>query len=318
MADRGDRAGAGEPAEGRLAEGPAGLLLRALPFNRRTRIVDVGANPMAEEAPYAPLLRLGACDVVGFEPQPAAFAELQKIRSDRETYFPFAVGDGSRQELRVYRDHGFASVLDPYLPGTKVMPLRGWHRLVDKIPFDTVALDAAPEVGPFDLLKIDIQGGEDAVFRGARVALKAATAVIVELRYFRLYEGEPMVGGVDCELRGQGFELHKFRFNKSRAILNSQAHRLRHTHVRDQLIDGDAIYVRDITRPELMSDSQLMHLALMASAVFASHSLALFCLDELVRRGVAAVDLPARYVDGLPADMRLDGVGAAATGGRAP
>lgn len=307
-------AGAADDGGRAAGAGPLAVLLGGLALDRRTRVVDVGANPMAEEAPYAGLLRADACDVVGFEPQPAAFAELARIRSERETYFPFAVGDGSRQELRVYRDHGFASVLDPYLPGTKVMPLRGWHRLVERIPFDTVALDASPEVGPFDLLKIDIQGGECEVFRGARQALKGAVAVIVELRYFRLYEGEPMMGGVDCDLRGQGFELHRFRFNKSRALANSQSNRLRHNHVRDQLVDGDAIYVRDITRKEVMSDGQLAHLAVLASAVFASHSLALHCLDELVARGAAAAGLPARYADALPAAMRLDGADA----GRAP
>ena len=320
MARQGDMGGAGVPARNRLTldlpptDAPVAVLLRALPLDRRTRIVDVGANPMAEEAPYAPLLRLVACDVVGFEPQPAAFRELQKIKSARETYFPFAVGDGSRQELRVYRDHGFASVLDPYLPGTRVLPLRGWHHLVERIAFETVALDALPEVGAFDMLKIDIQGGECDVFRGARQSLAGATVVIVELRYFRLYEGEPMVGGVDAELRGQGFELHKFRFNKSRALANSQSHRLRHAHFRDQLVDGDAVYVRDITRPERMSDEQLAHLAILASAVIGSHSLTLFCLDELVRRGAAAADLPARYVDRLPPAMRLDGAAPAAEG----
>ena len=287
---------------------PVALLLRTLPLARRARVVDVGANPMAEAAPYATLLRLGACDVVGFEPQPVAFQELQKIKSPRETYLPFAVGDGSRKELNIYSDHGFASVFEPYLPGTRLIPLRGWHKIVDKIGFDTVRLDDAAEVGQFDLLKIDIQGGECDVFRGARKALAAATVVIVELRYFRLYEQEPMMGGVDCELRAQGFELHKFRFNKSRALVNSQTHRLRHAKVRDQLIDGDAVYVRDITRPERLSDAQLTHLAILASAVFDSHSLVLFCLDELVRRGTADSSLPARYVDALPAEFRLDDV----------
>lgn len=298
--------GAAVPAGGDAPGDALGVLLGALAPARRTRVVDVGANPMAEAAPYARLLQRDACDVVGFEPQPVAFSALQKIRSPRETYFPFAVGDGSRQDLKIYRDHGFASVFEPYLLGTRVVPLRGWHKIVDRIGFDTVRLDDAPEVGRFDLLKIDIQGGECDVFRGARRALTSASVVIVELRYFRLYEGEPMMGGVDCELRAQGFELHKFRFNKSRSLANSQSHRLRHAMVRDQLIDGDAVYVRDITRPERFADEDLTHLALMAAGVFDSHSMVLFCLDELVRRGAADSGLPARYVDALPAEFRLD------------
>lgn len=280
------------------------LLLDALPLPRRTRVVDVGANPFEDEAPYARLLAMGGCDVVGFEPQPAAFAALKARTSDRETYFPFAVGDGSDRDLRLYRGHGFASVFDPYLPGTRLMPLRGWHEIARKIPFTTVTLDAAPDVGPFDLLKIDIQGGELDVFRGGRTALKEAVAVITEVRFFRLYEGEPMLGAVDQELRAQGFELHKFQHTKGRALHNSQIDRLRHHRLRDQLLDGDAIYVRDITRPERMSDAQVAHLALLAASVIGSPTLALVCLDELVGRGSVEGSLPARYADSLPLDVR--------------
>ena len=54
---------------------------------------------------------------------------------------------------------------------------------------------------------------------GRRV-LSEAVAVIIELRYLQLYEGEPMMGGVDEVLREQGFMLHKFLFNKSRQMTN--------------------------------------------------------------------------------------------------
>ena len=40
------------------------------------------------------------------------------------------------------------------------------------------------------------------------------------------------------------------------------------------------------------------------AAVFASQSLVLCCLDELVRRGSVPADLPAGYVDTLPAAFR--------------
>lgn len=286
---------------------PVALLLRQLPLYRRTKVVDVGANPMAADAAHSALLKLGGCDVVGFEPQPAAFDMLAKIKSDRESYYPFAIGDGRRGDLRVYQDHGFTSFLDPYLPGTKVVAMRQWHAERERIPFETVTLDSLSGIGPFDLLKIDVQGGERDVLRHGAQALKTATVVIVELRYFRLYENEPMIGGVDAELRAQGFELHKILLNRSRALRNSQQHRLRHRYVRDQLIDGDAVYLRDISRPEDYSDEQLVHLAIMASSVFESHSLVLFCLDELARRKVIDAEMSSNYVDVLPAEMRLDG-----------
>lgn len=284
--------------------GQVSVLLEGFGLSRRTRIVDVGANPLGE-APYAALLGMGGCDVVGFEPQPSAFAELAKIKSERETYLPFAVGDGSHKELKVYRSSGFTSVFEPHLPGMKFLGGATWGQITERIGMDTVALDQAEGVGEFDLLKIDIQGGEVEVFKGAEQALKQAMVVIVELRYFRLYEGEPMLGGVDDELRRQGFYLHKFLFNKSTRLPNSQSHRLHRRRTRDQLIDGDAVYLRDMGQLATYSDAQVMHLCVTASAVFGSHTLVLHCLDDLVRRGVVAADMPARYVDAMPAELRL-------------
>ena len=285
---------------------PLQVLLAHLPLTRRTRIVDVGANPNIGDPPYMALLRAGACDVVGFEPQPIAFAALATRKSDRETYFPFAVGDGSRKELKVYRSQGYTSVFEPYAPGFRVVGGKSWALIDERIEFDTVALDDQPQVGTFDLLKIDIQGGEYDVFRGAEASLKPAMAVIVELRYFPLYDGEPMMGGVDCELRRQGFVLHKLMFNQGKPLRNSQMGRLNNRLVRDQLIDGDAVYLRDLGLIDRYSDEQLAHLSVLGASVFGSHTVALHCLDELVRRKVVPADLPGSYVDSLPAELRND------------
>ncbi len=285
---------------------PVAVLLRHLPITRRPKVVDIGANPMAADAAHKPLLDLGACDVVGFEPQPVAFAELAKIKSDRETYLPYAVGNGSQRVLRVYQDHGMTSFLPAYEAGQKAVAMRPWSGLLEEITFDTKRLDDAG-LGEFDLLKIDVQGAENEVLAHAAQALAAATVVIVELRFFRLYEGEPMMGGVDSQLRDMGFELHKLLFTKTRSLRNSQNARLRHRFMRDQLIDGDAVYIKDISKIDSFSNAQLMQLSILASAVFASHSLALFCLDHLVARGAIPANLPALYVDNLPAEMRLEG-----------
>ena len=283
---------------------PISVLLDGLALSRRTRIVDVGANPLGE-APYAGLMRRGGCEVIGFEPQPAAYAKLANIKSKNETYFPFAVGDGTRKQLKVYNHSGFTSVFEPNVPGLRFL---GWERFAtisNRAEFDTVMLDTATEIGEFDLLKIDIQGGEVDVFAGGEKALSFATAVIVELRYFRLYEDEPMAGGVDNELRRQGFYMHKFLFSKEVALPNSQSHRLRNRRMRDQVIDGDVVYLRDMGKIANYSDSQLKHLCITAAGVFGSHSLVLYCLDELVRREAVPGDLPARYADALPKELRL-------------
>lgn len=283
------------------------LLLSRLPRDRRTVVVDVGANPITP-VPYRALLAMDGCDVIGFEPQPEAFAALQSAKSPREQYFPFAVGDGSTQELKIFRSSGMSSVFEPCLPSIALLGKPRMGRVAERVGLSTVALDSVAEIGRFDLLKIDIQGGELAVFQGGRQKLVQAVAVIVELRHLRLYEGEPMAAGVDAELRAQGFALHKFLFNKSMPVANSQRARLAAESNSDQLVDGDAVYLRDLTRLEVIDDEGLAHLAILASAVFDSHSVVLACLDALAARGKIAASLARRYVDSLPTRFRRDGV----------
>ncbi len=281
------------------------FLMDTLPLGRPTVVVDVGANPLGDP-PYKPLLDMGGCEIIGFEPQPEAFAALEAARSPRERYFPFAVGDGTPRELRIYRSSGMTSVFDPHLPSLGFLGRRGLGQVIGRQPMTTVALDSVGEIGRFDLLKIDIQGGEVDVFIGASAKLAAAMAVIVELRHLRLYESEPMSAGVDLDLRARGFILHKFLFNKSVPIRSSQSHRLLISENRDQLLDGDAVYIRDLADKASIDDEGLAHLAVLASGVFASHTLVLACLDELAARGRIPVETATRYVDLLPARLRRD------------
>lgn len=287
----------------KVQTGPVQLLLAELAPSRKTTIIDVGANPI-NEAPYSGLLKMGGCHVVGFEPQDEAYEALLKTKTANETYYPFAVGTGDTLDLRIYKSSGMTSIFDPYRPGLRIFGRAGWAKVEQKISFETVALDKTTDLPAFDMMKIDIQGAENLVFQGAERVLQACVAVIVELRYMRIYEGEPMVGGVDTELRRQGFYLHKFMFNKSKMLTHSQAARVKTRKMQDQLLDGDAIYLRNIAEPESLSDDQLKHMALLAASVFDSHSLALYCIDALAARGAVAIDLAARYVDTLPADLR--------------
>ncbi len=282
------------------------ILLARLASARQTRIVDVGANPLYPP-PYAELLAEGACDVVGFEPQADACEKLQATKGAHETYLPFAVGDGTEKTLHIYCWSGFTLVFKPDKAALQALGALARARVEQSVPLMTLALDSDDRVGPFDLMKIDIRGGELDVFRGAARSLEHATAVIVELRYFPVYQGDPLLSGVDAELRRQGFILHKFLFTKTRSIANSQNARLRHKYVQDQAIDGDAVYLRRLERQPDCNDEQLKHLCILAAGVLHSHSLVLHVLDLPVARGVVAADLPGAYVDRLPAELRVSG-----------
>ena len=279
-------------------------LLDTLGTERPTRVVDVGANPLSPP-PYQRLLDMGGCEIIGFEPHPEAFANLLATKSDRETYLRSAVGDGGTETLRIYRESGLTSVFPPYEGAIRFLGRsRRNIEILETVSLKTRALDDVDEIDDLDLLKIDIQGGEVKVFRGAERKLSGAVAVIPEIRFYQLYEGEPMFGGIDLELRRQGFQLHKIVEPKAKVIPNSQIDRLRRTAHRNQIIDADAVYLRDLGQPDALPTEKIRHLAILAAGVFDSFDLAVFCLDMLVARGVLNPGAPARFVDLLPMELR--------------
>lgn len=275
-------------------------LAKTLNPDRPTSVVDIGANPL-DSPPYTPLLKAKVCHVFGFEPQETAFEALQKSKSDRETYFPFPVGDGNPVEFHIYRQSGLSSTftIDESARAFLGRPQRG-SRLVETIQMDTKRVDDIEDLKQIDLLKIDVQGSEVEIFKNASNKLSTAVGVVTELRFHRLYEDEPLLDAQIAELSKLGFIFHKVLFIKSAMISNSQTERLRRRSLRNQAIDGDAVFIRDISKPDQVTSEQLKHLAIMADGVFESYDLAIKCLDLLVERGELDTNFPKIYVDGLP------------------
>jgi FkbM family methyltransferase len=277
------------------------LLLDGLRTGRLTRVVDVGANPLGPAA-YADLLAMGGCAVWGFEPQEAARAALVARKGPHETYLPHVVGAGGAAELRVTANSGFTSLLEPNRTVFEALGHFGPDaRVMKRERVVTFRLDDIAEVPDFDLLKIDVQGGEAQVFAGARRGLAGASAVISEVAAVPLYEGQPLLDAQMSMLRQIGYHLHKFLFFKTikfrRGVTTG---RMPDRPYRSQLSDGDAVFVRGLLALEGVETERLKHLAILADAVFFSLDVAAMCLDELVRRGAVDVGLPDSYAALLP------------------
>ncbi|MBU2360872.1 MAG: FkbM family methyltransferase, partial [Alphaproteobacteria bacterium] len=254
-------------------------LHEALAPARLMRVLDVGANPLSDP-PYKPLLDAGLCDVWGFEPQDEAFAELMKIKGPHETYFPHAVADGQRHTLHISKNSGFTSILPFHQKGFSTFGIfPGAARNLREIEVDTVRLDDLDDLPLVDVLKMDIQGGEKIVIDNGREKLSQAICVIPEVRFNQFYDGEPMFAGVDESLRDQGFMLHKFMFMKSAIVSSSMRSQIAVKDNSNHLVDGDAIYIRDLRDPDVVTDEQLKFLTLAADNIFKSFDLVFHCLD---------------------------------------
>ena len=268
-------------------------LIELLRPERRTRVVDIGANPI-HVPDYDALRRMGGCEVWGFEPQPEAYAALMASARPGETYLPHAIGTGEPGVLHVCASGGFTSLLPP---NTRTLDHLGrWHkamRVVETMPIDTRRLDDVAELPPPDFVKIDIQGGERDAFVNGREKLSDTVAIVTEVAFVELYENQPLFHDQATELAAQGFDLVRFLSLKSKALGSPGMQALDWRRHQNQLIDGDALFVRRMLDPGRWDDEALKHLAILADAVFETFDLGIKCLDLLLARGrlrKAAVD----------------------------
>lgn len=66
---------------------------------------------------------------------------------------------------------------------------------------------ASGEIAPPQLIKVDVQGYELEVLRGATEALGSADAVLLEVSFRELYEGQPLAHEVIAFLGDRGFRI---------------------------------------------------------------------------------------------------------------
>ncbi len=84
---------------------------------------------------------------------------------------------------------------------------------------------------PIDLMKLDLQGHEIHALEGAGSLLAGVRAILTEVEFTALYEGQPVFGDVDIFMRSKGFRLfslYDIWF-----------------HPEGQVMAGDAIYVNE-------------------------------------------------------------------------
>ena len=263
---------------------------------RLTEIVDIGANPIGGEPPYAGMLSAGLCRVTGFEPQKEALLELQRKKGPHERYLAHAIGDGAAHTLNICIAPGMSSLLepDPAMAGL-FDGLKPFAEVKQRVPVQTRRLDDIAEIGHLDFLKIDIQGGELAVFEGGRRKLAHAAVVQTKISFVTLYRNQPHAGEIDLELRKQGFIPHCFAALKTWPLAPRVSNRSARQPY-NQLLEADLVYVRDFSRPQLMGDEQLKHLALIAHHCYGSLDLALRCVLLLDERQSLKPGAQQRYL----------------------
>ncbi|SMX30991.1 FkbM family methyltransferase [Octadecabacter ascidiaceicola] len=290
----------------RNARKRARLLASALGISERIQIADIGARKMKKPPVYQPLLGLDVAELIGFEPEPEAFAVLKANAEPNTRYIQSAVGKPGPATFYSHTIGSLSSVFKIAPKAAKYLGKMFWvRRPVEEFPIDLVSLDDLDDMPKLDILKMDIQGAELDVMKGGTKTLSDALVIIPEVRFYQMYEGEPSWAELDIEMRKQGFVLHSFQHQKRVPLPNSQRKKLS-KKARTQLLDGDAAYIRSLENPSDLTDLQLQKFALAADVVLSAPDLCLFCLDILVERGLLPKTITASYLNALDAEMRID------------
>jgi FkbM family methyltransferase len=258
------------------------------------KVVDIGANPIDGPAPYGSLLASGCADVVGFEPNAEALAQLERQKGPRETYLPYAVGDGRQHTLHHCQAGGMTSLLQP---NPEVLSLihgfLAWGQVVRTELVETRRLDDIPETAGLDYLKMDIQGAEFMVLQHATDRLRQAVVVHSEVEFLPMYVGQPLFSDVDQFLRKHGFVLHRFDPLTTRAIVPLALANNPYGGY-GQLVFADAVFIKDFTRPDRLDPHQLLRLAVILHDCYAAYDVVAHLLLARDRR--TGADLGERYV----------------------
>jgi FkbM family methyltransferase len=196
-------------------------------------VVDVGAH--AGNWAEAVLNVLAPGKLVAIEPAPEAFRRLsERFGGDaRVELHQVAIGDTpGALTLHLFEQSNFNSALE-LQPDTRA-------RFPDLAPVGSVEvpvrrLDEVVADEQIVLLKVDVQGLEAAVLRGAKAVLERTSVVLIETSFASHYRGDTLFCGIDGALREAGLALYRFASTY-------------HDEGTGQLLWADAVFARHSSR----------------------------------------------------------------------
>lgn len=197
--------------------------------------VDVGARGGVWEFKSFP----ERVDVVGFEANPDAYAELAEGRTWWQLHggvamspyrsvrwLPYALGDrDGTARLNVLKNPGASGLLAPDLARAGEWSWRAGFEIeagsyfeVDRVEeVELRRLDSVlPELGleHVDYLKVDVEGSEYDVLAGAEALLPHVGLVRCEVGFVPRRVGQKLHSDIDLLLRAHGFDLLRYEFDQ--------------------------------------------------------------------------------------------------------
>lgn len=183
---------------------------KIIEYNEIDTVIDIGANA----GQFAQLLRgdIGYTNrILSFEPQSSAF-ELLKVNAEgdlRWQVFNYALGDTEeKREINIADNSYSSSFLDmlPFHSQSAPESKYNGRELVDIKTLDSL-FDGLCKPTNNVYMKIDTQGFESKVLKGAEKSLAQIGTVQIEMSLVPLYEGEMLFNDMCILMAEKGYGL---------------------------------------------------------------------------------------------------------------
>ena len=268
-------------------------------------VVDVGSReglqPVFDE--IAPLV-----DAVGFEPDADECRRLNRDvgaakRYRSLTFLPFGLGsEGMFRPLHLCRSRGTSSLSRPNRAFLDRFPEPERFDVEREVgvpvrAFDGMTADPTLRLPErIDFVKVDTQGSELDVLRGARKTLcEQVVAVEVEIEFAQLYESSVLFRDVDAYLAECGFTLFKLRrLEWVRRTLGVKTEASA-----GQVVFGDALYLRDPLNPRtpwLPRDRHQAEALVLMAILYDLHDFAWEVVSSSAIEAMVDADAIRRYI----------------------
>jgi len=247
-------------------------------------IANIGCRPIGGgPEPFESILEyFSGSQIIGFETDKELCEKLNKESSNSYKFFYQALGQKNEKRK-------FYNTIDPmcsslYEPNDKLLEKYQnlqMSKLKNISEIDTVSLDnfcLKNQIEKIDLIKIDIQGGELDVFKGAEKILKDTLFIVSEAEFLPLYINQPLFGDIHNFLIKKDFMFNKFLSFGGRAIKPIIIKNNVNIEV-TQYLWTDALFVRDLETIKKLDDQKILKLSVF-SFIYGNPDMTFFFLSE--------------------------------------
>jgi FkbM family methyltransferase len=214
-------------------------------------VVDIGASGGIDKR----WSMLTSCYLgILFEPDLREYSRLKKASPENLIVLNAALSDNPKKnDFHLCKKQGVSSLYFPNYKFLDKFPDSERFEIEKTVRLETDTLFnqlSNKNIESIDFIKLDVQGHELPILKGAGCYLNEAVGLEIEVEFEKMYVDQPLFNEVDAFVKDNGFELFDIKryYWKRKSSNNSKSQK-------GQLIFGDALYFKS---PELiLSDGNI-------------------------------------------------------------